>query len=321
MAIDEVKIWVRAGDGGKGCKSVYKNRYMRHPRPDGGCGGKGGDVILEADPSINTLREFHFRQHFKAQSGQHGGSNRKKGADGEDLIIKVPVGTIVRDAQTGKVLRDLDQPGMRLIVAKGGKGGIGNAYTKDHSVIPPEPGQERELSLELKYLADIGIVGLPSSGKSTLLNALTGAGSKTGAYHFTTRNPVLGTLSDLELVVADLPGIIEGAHEGKGLGDKFLKHIERSKVLLHVIDISGSEGREPWQDYIVLNEELRKYNPELLKKPQIIVLNKKDLLKSGENVRKFKEYVNKDFVLVSALTGEGLDELVEKIRRVVSETD
>ncbi len=319
MAIDEVRIWVKAGDGGKGCNSFYKNRYMRYPRPDGGCGGKGGDVILLADPSLNNLRDFHFKQHFKAQSGRHGSSNRKKGADGEDLIIKVPVGTIVKDARTGKILRDLDVPGMKLVVAKGGRGGIGNAFTKDHVVIPPESGEERELLLELKYLADVGIIGLPSSGKSTLLNALTKAGSKTGAYHFTTRNPVLGVLSDLDLVVADLPGIIEGAHEGKGLGDRFLKHIERARVLLYVIDISGSEGRNPWDDYIVLNEELRKYNPELLKKKRIIVLNKKDLLMDDKNVRMFKEYVNEDFVLISAKTGEGLEELIKEIRRVMSE--
>ena len=314
MAIDEVRIWVKAGDGGKPCSSVYKNRYMRHPRPDGGCGGKGGDVILEADPSLNTLRKFHFQQHFKAPSGKHGGSNRKKGADGEDLVIKVPVGTLVRDAQTGKLLKDLAQPGQRVVVARGGKGGIGNAYTKDHSVVPAQPGQERELILELKYLADVGIVGLPSAGKSTLLNALTGAGSETGSYHFTTRNPVLGTLPDLEVVMADLPGIIEGAHEGKGLGDRFLKHIERAKVLLHVVDISGSEGRLPWEDYIVLNEELRKYNPALLAKPQIVVLNKKDLLTDMENVKRFEEFTGvKDFVLVSAMTGEGLDELRRRI--------
>ncbi len=319
MAIDETRIWVKAGDGGKGCKSFYRNRYIRYPRPDGGCGGKGGDVVLVSDPSINNLREFHFRQHFKAQSGQHGSSNRKKGSDGQDLLIKVPVGTIVKDNKTGKVLRDLSYPGMRLVVAKGGRGGIGNAFTKDHSVVPPELGEERELLLELKYLADIGIIGLPSSGKSTLLNALTGGNAKTGVYHFTTKNPVLGMLSDLELVVADLPGIIKGAHEGKGLGDRFLKHIERAKILLHVVDVSGVEGREPWEDYMVVIEELRKYNPELLKKPEIIVLNKKDLLANEENVRRFKEYVNKDFVLASAKTGEGLDELITVIKEVISE--
>ncbi len=317
MAIDEVRIWVKAGDGGKGCESFYRNKRMRHRRADGGCGGKGGDVILEADPSINTLRDFHFRQHFKAQSGGHGSSNRKRGFDGEDLLIKVPVGTLVKDAKTSKILRDLNEPHMRVVVAKGGKGGIGNAFTKDKVVVPPTAGEERELILELKYLADVGIIGLPSVGKSSLLNTLTSAGSKVAEYHFTTRNPVLGSLPELNIVIADMPGIIKEAHKGKGLGDKFLRHIERAKLLLHVIDISSSEARSPWQDYMVVNEELRLFNPELLKKPQILVLNKADLLdnkKLDEVLKQFREYVNQSYVVVSAKTGMGIDGLIEAIK-------
>ena len=318
MAIDYVRIWVKAGDGGKGCPSKYKNKYMRYPRFDGGCGGKGGDVIIKVDPSLNTLRHLHFKQHFKASHGKHGSSNKRHGANAEDVIIKVPVGTIVKDARTGKILKDLASADMQVIVARGGKGGIGSAYSKDHSVIPPQEGEERELILELKVLADVGIIGFPSAGKSTLLNALTGAGSVVGDYPFTTKNPVIGMLRDMEIVIADMPGLIEGAHEGKGLGDKFLKHIERARLLLHVVDISGQQGRLPWDDYINLNEELRLYNPELLSKPQIVVLNKIDLLNSDDNIREFISRTNTSPILVSAKTGNGLTELVDKLSRILS---
>ncbi len=314
MAIDYVRIWVKAGDGGKGCPSKYKNKYMRYPRFDGGCGGKGGDVVIQADSSINTLRHLHFRQHFKADNGRHGSSNKKHGANAEDLIIRVPVGTLVKDALTGKLLKDLSNPGMKVVVARGGKGGIGSAYTRDHSVVPPGEGEERQLILELKVLADIGIVGLPSSGKSTLLNTLTGAGSVVGAYPFTTKNPVLGMLSDLDVVIADMPGIIEGAHKGRGLGDKFLRHIERARILVYVIDASPMAEMAPWDAYVILLEELRRYNPSILEKSQIVVLNKIDLLEDCSVVDEFIARTNQRPLLISARTGEGVEKLVDEIR-------
>ncbi len=312
MAIDEVKIWVKAGDGGKGCRSLYRNKYMRYPKADGGCGGDGGDVVIESSEEVANLREFHFKQHFKAENGKHGQGNCRRGRDGEDLVIKVPVGTIVKDLETGKVLRDLDKPRMRVVVAKGGRGGIGNAYTKDHSVIPPTDGQERHLLLELKVLADVGIIGLPNSGKSTLLNRLTSAGSKIGDYPFTTKNPVLGTINreDISFVISDMPGLIEGAHKGRGLGYRFLRHIERARILLEVIDASSNC---PWEDYFVLEKELREYNPLLLKKRRVLVLNKVDLLEDDENLRLFREKTGLDFISISALRGDGIDILVKNL--------
>ncbi len=320
MAIDFVKVWVKAGDGGKGCRSFFKNRRMRFPRADGGCGGDGSDIIVEADESLNTLRAFHFRQHFKGKRGGHGSSSRKRGKDRDPLVLNVPPGTIVKDAFSGKVLKSLDKPGDSVVVAKGGRGGVGNAYTKDKEVVPPKPGEERELILELKYISDVGIVGFPSVGKSSLLNALTGAGAKTAEYHFTTKNPVIGALPDLEIVIADMPGLIEGAHKGRGLGDKFLKHIERARMLLHVIDVSDIDDcAELLNRFSKINEEMRLYNPDILKKRQIVVLNKADLV---DNIGKIKRCVadfGKDVpvVIASAKTGFGLDELLSRVKELL----
>ncbi len=320
MAIDFVKVWVKAGDGGKGCRSFFKNRRMRFPRADGGCGGNGADVVIQVDPSLNTLRSYHFRQHFKAKSGGHGSSSRKRGKDREALILKVPPGTIVKDALSGKALRNLVSEGDSVVVAKGGRGGVGNAYTKDKDVVPPKPGEERELILELKYVSDVGIIGFPSVGKSSLLNALTGAGAKTAEYHFTTRNPVIGALSDLDIVVADMPGLIKGAHTGKGLGDKFLRHIERTKILLHVIDVSDLDlCPDALSRFSAINEEMRLYNPDILKKPQIVVLNKMDLVNDKDKFSSCSGVFGKGVpvVLVSAKTGAGLEDLLDVMEKVI----
>ena len=320
MFVDEAKIYVKAGDGGDGCNSMYRDRTQRYGRPDGGEGGKGGDVVFEASPNIHTLLDFQYRQHFKAPSGSHGSSNHKKGRYGEDLLILVPPGTIIKDVGTGLLLRELVHPADRVIIARGGEGGCGNS--RHRSAEAGALGEEKTVILELKLIADAGIVGYPNAGKSTLISKISSARPKIADYPFTTKAPVLGVVKIREgasLVVAEIPGLIEGAHQGRGLGDRFLKHIERTKVIIHLIDIAACECRDPYKDYVNLNKELKLYSKELIKKPQFIALNKSDLEPALDLTKKFKRHIRGTKVFsISAVTGLGIKELLSAVYKKVN---
>jgi len=308
--VDEARIFVQAGDGGQGCESFYRDKYMRYPRPDGGDGGKGGDVVIQSTRSIQTLLDFKFRQHHKAQKGGNASSKGKKGKNGKECILRVPVGTLIRDAETKLLIKDLAFDQQRVIIAKGGKGGIGNEHRKAPSL--PEKGERITVCLELKLIADVGIIGFPNAGKSTLVSNISKVKSKIANYPFTTRQPILGIVErdDSSFIVADLPGIIEGAHEGKGLGDRFLRHAERTKVLIHLIDMAGTEGRDPLNDYKIINHELESYGDTLMLKQKLTVANKMDLLEARNNLQRFKKEINEEIFPISSLSGEGLDDLV-----------
>ena len=310
MFVDIAKIQVKAGDGGSGCDSFYRDRSVRKGKPNGGGGGNGGNVIIQTDPGIHTLLDFQYRRHFKAHSGKHGSSNNKKGKSGEDCVVKVPCGTVVRDRVANTVLRDLVASGQNIIIARGGRGGRGNS--RKSTATRGEPGESRDLVLELKLIADVGIVGYPNAGKSTLLSRISDAHPKIASYPFTTKKPVLGVVKvyERDLVIADIPGLIEGAHGGRGLGDKFLRHVERTKVLLHLIDTAAIDGRNPLEDYNSLNKEMTLYGGSLTRKPQVIAANKIDLSQAKENFEKLKLNIEEKIFAVSALTGEGLKELL-----------
>ena len=329
MFLDQVTIDVKAGKGGDGMVAFRREKYVPDGGPAGGDGGRGGDVILVVDEGLRTLMDFRFNRHFKAQPGENGMSNGMHGRGAEDTYIKVPQGTTVRDADTGALLGDLLEQGQTLTIAKGGRGGRGNIrFASPKNPAPElaengEPGQERKIELELKVLADVGLVGFPSVGKSTLLSVISSARPKIGAYHFTTLVPNLGmvTTSDgRSFAVADLPGLIEGASQGVGLGTQFLRHIERTRVILHVIDMSGMEGRDPYEDYQAINQELATHNLRLLERPQIIVANKMDMPESEENLVKFKEQLAKEqtdefadplpIFPISGVTRKGIDALL-----------
>ena len=320
---------MKAGKGGDGMVAFRREKYVPDGGPAGGDGGRGGDVILIVDEGLRTLMDFRFNRHFKAQPGENGMSKGMHGRGSEDTYVKVPQGTTVRDAETGALLGDLIENGQTLVVAKGGRGGRGNIrFASPRNPAPEiaengEPGQERKIELELKVLADVGLVGFPSVGKSTLLSVISSARPKIGAYHFTTLVPNLGmvTTSDgRSFAAADLPGLIEGASQGVGLGTQFLRHIERTRVILHVIDMSGMEGRDPYEDYLAINKELSTYNLRLLERPQIIVANKMDMPDAQENLVKFKEQLNKEkedefaddipVFPISGVTRQGLDALL-----------
>jgi GTP-binding protein len=315
MFIDEVKIYVQAGNGGAGCASFYRDKWNRRGWPDGGPGGKGGDIIFEADGNVHTLLDFQYRQHFMADSGGHGSSNHKKGRSGGDLHIKVPPGTLIKDAVHDLVLRDLVKAGDAVVIARGGPGGRGNS--KNHQSEKGGPGEEKTLRLELKLIADVGIIGYPNAGKSTLISKISSAHPKIASYPFTTKEPVLGVVKvgrGATFVIAEIPGLIEGAHAGRGLGDKFLKHVERTKLLVHLVDVAAFEGRDPYSDYMNLNKELTLYSRDLAKKPQIIALNKADLPSAQEHIKKFKKHLPRKMVFaLSGLTGLGVKELVAGI--------
>ena len=323
--VDRAKICVKAGNGGNGCVAFRREKFVPFGGPSGGNGGKGGDVILIADPSVRTLLDFKHKRHFKAENGQHGSGNNKHGKNGKDLIIKVPVGTVVKDAQTGEVLADLISPGQEVVVARGGKGGKGNAAFKTSTNQSPdyaeegEKGEEKWVELELKLIADIGIVGFPNAGKSTLISVLTKAKPKVADYPFTTLSPVLGVMHvdyGESIVLADIPGLIEGASKGQGLGHQFLRHIERTKALIHLIDISDFRERDPIEAFEIINREMEKYSPELVKKPQIVVGNKIDILSDRSEIEKLKKYFESKgykFVPVSLVTLEGIDKLKKEI--------
>ncbi len=322
MFIDSARIFVKAGNGGNGKVSFHREKYVAAGGPDGGDGGKGGDVIFIADEDIRTLADFRYKRHYKAEPGENGGSANCTGHNGADMIIKVPPGTIIRDEESGQILADLTRPKQKAVIAKGGKGGKGNTHFATPTRQVPnfaksgDPAEERWVLLELKLLADVGLLGYPNVGKSTILSMVSAAKPKIANYHFTTIDPNLGVVSldkENSFVIADIPGLIEGAHEGTGLGHEFLKHVERTKLLLHVVDIAGIEGRDPLQDFEVINSELKQYNPGLAEKPQIVVANKFDVLESTEKYEVFKgEMESRGYKVfaVSAATSQGLRELM-----------
>ena len=325
MFTDYVKITAKAGNGGNGAISFRREKYVAAGGPDGGDGGKGGDIYFEVDPDSNTLIDFRYKKKFKAENGKNGEGAHKFGKSGEDLYIRVPIGTIVRDAETNKVLADLSTPEQKALILSGGRGGKGNSHFATSTRQAPrfaqdgEKGEEKELILELKLLADVGLIGFPNVGKSTFLSMTTSATPKIADYHFTTLEPNLGVVkTDYgdSFVIADIPGIIEGASEGTGLGIQFLRHIERTRLLLHVIDVSGSEGRDPVQDFYTINEELKKYSEKLSKRKQIIVANKIDVMQNEElykNLEKVAKENSIDIFKISAATGEGISELMKYV--------
>ena len=325
MFTDYVKIIAKAGNGGNGAISFRREKYVAAGGPDGGDGGKGGDIYFEVDPDSNTLIDFRYNKKFKAENGKNGEGAHRYGKSGEDLYIKVPIGTIVRDANTNQVLADLSNPGQKELILAGGRGGKGNSHFATSTRQAPrfaqdgEKGEERELILELKLLADVGLIGFPNVGKSTFLSMTTSATPKIADYHFTTLEPNLGVVKTEygdSFVIADIPGIIEGASEGTGLGLQFLRHIERTRLLLHVIDVSGSEGRNPVEDFYTINKELKQYSEKLSKRKQIIVANKIDAMQD-EKLYKELEKVAKDNKIeifkISAATGEGIAELLKHV--------
>jgi len=312
--IDEAKIKVKAGDGGKGCFSFYFNRRTGKNYPDGGDGGKGGDVIIVCNPNIWDLTPLKYKKSFKAGNGAHGSSNNKKGKDGSDVVIEVPPGTIVKDLTADIVIKELLSPEDKIVVAKGGKGGRGNAYTRSET-LPPRKGEEKELFLELKLLAHVGLVGFPNAGKTTLLNALCQTKCKTASYPFTTLQPYLGVIwkGDFAIKIADIPGLIQGAHKGKGLGDRFLKHIQRTQFLIFLLGL-GNNDPEPLQTLEILKQELFKYHPSMIEKDYFIVANKIDLPEAQEKLKILKkELKDKNVIAISAFKKIGLEELQDKI--------
>ena len=314
MFVDEATIHCIAGRGGKGCASLDRSR-PGHFRPTGGDGGDGGAIILEARANIHTLLDFQMNRYFTAKHGGNGSSNNKTGHCAEDYVIGVPPGTEVYDEGTGELLRDLDKIGERVTVCKGGLRGRGN--DKRNAATEGEPGEEKDIHLRLKLIADAGLIGFPNAGKSTLISRVSNARSKAAAYPFTTKSPHLGVVKFDEgdsKVIADIPGIIEGAHEGRGMGLDFLKHVERTKVLLHVIDFAAVDGRDPLSDYKAMNHELSSYSKTLAEKEQVIVANKMDLPEAQENLKKFRTKVRKQVFPISAATGEGMEKLLNKVR-------
>lgn len=320
--IDKSKIFVKAGDGGNGKSSFRREKYVPKGGPDGGDGGKGGDVVLLVDENVNTLLNFRYNKKYTAANGGAGDVKKQFGRGAEDCIIKVPAGTVVKDAETGKILADLVEVGQRAIVAKGGRGGRGNAKFKSSSRRAPtfaelgEPGESRELLLELKLLADVGLAGYPSVGKSSLISAVSDARPEIADYHFTTLIPVLGVVKlgyEKSFVMADIPGLIEGAAEGVGLGHEFLRHVERTKLILHVVDAAAVEGRNPVEDFYKINSELKKYSEKIASRTQILVANKIDLPQAEKNLPALKKLAEDEgikFFAISAVTHENLSELI-----------
>lgn len=335
MFADSARIFIKSGKGGDGHVSFRRELYVPNGGPDGGDGGRGGDIIFEVDPGLNTLNDFRHIRKYVARAGEEGGKRRCHGADADDLILKVPEGTIIRDDETGKVIADMSGDNKREIILKGGKGGIGNMHFATSTMQVPkyakpgQPGQELWVRLELKVIADVGLVGFPNVGKSTLLSRVTNAQPKIANYHFTTLNPNLGVV-DLDgcdgFVIADIPGLIEGASEGIGLGHEFLKHIERTKVLIHMVDAASTEGRDPIADIKAINKELEAFNPDLLKRPQVIAANKIDAIYSEDNdpveaLRQEFEPQGMKVFAISAVSGKGLKELLYYVKELLSHID
>lgn len=332
MFVDEVEIKVIAGSGGDGCCAFRREKYIAMGGPYGGNGGHGGDIIFKVDTGLHTLLDLRYQKTIKAQKGENGKGKNQHGKGAEPLIIKVPQGTVVTDIETGLIIGDLKDTNSSVVVAKGGRGGRGNTAFKTQTNTAPnysengEEGEEKLLKVEVKMIADIGLVGLPSVGKSTIISCISKSKPKIASYHFTTLTPNLGVTKSengKSFVVADLPGLIEGASKGEGLGDKFLKHIERTKVIAHVIDMAAEEERDPYNDYLLINKELEEFNPKLLRKPQIIIANKKDIDTFSNNLIEFKEKLNNPDIKifeVSAFTNKGLDKVVNYLGDLLEKT-
>ncbi len=333
MFADRARIFVRSGKGGDGHVSFRREKYVPAGGPDGGDGGRGGDVIFEVDEGLNTLIDFRNVRKYKAQDGEPGGKKNCRGKDGQDIIIKVPQGTVIKEAESGQVITDMSGDNRRVVLLTGGKGGNGNQHYATSTMQAPkyaqpgQPAQELELMLELKVIADVGLVGFPNVGKSTFLSRVTNARPKIANYHFTTLNPNLGVV-DLEgtkgFVIADIPGLIEGASEGIGLGHEFLRHIERTKVIIHIVDAAGTEGRDPVADIYAINKELEAYNPEIAKRPQVIAANKIDAIYDPENnpveaIKKEFEPKGIPVYAISAVSGEGVKELLYYVNKMLEE--
>lgn len=322
MFIDEVIIDLEAGKGGDGCMAFRREKYVEMGGPYGGNGGKGADIIFKVDEGLNTLLDLRYKKLIRGDKGENGLGKGMHGANASDIVIKVPEGTVVTDLDTGLIIADLTQNNEEAIIAKGGRGGRGNIAFATRSNPAPnfaengEPGEVKRVKVELKLLADVGLVGMPSVGKSTFISKISAVKPKIAAYHFTTLKPNLGVVrasNNRSFVVADLPGLIEGASLGEGLGDQFLRHIERTRVIAHIIDMSAFEGRNPYEDYVTINKELENYNKKLIEKPQIIIANKMDMPNAEDNLKKFKEKVNAEVYELSAINGEGVDKIVNKL--------
>lgn len=322
MFVDEVIIKVKAGNGGDGCTAFRREKYIPDGGPFGGNGGRGASIIFKTDLGLRTLLDLRYQKLIKAPKGANGSGKNKNGRGAEDIIIKVPLGTTVKDMDTGLIIADLTKANDEVIIAKGGRGGRGNtAFATASNPAPDfsehgEPGEEKTLKVELRLLADVGFVGMPSVGKSTTLSKISASKPKIAAYHFTTLNPNLGVVRTIDgrtFVAADLPGLIKGASLGEGLGDKFLKHIERTRVIAHILDMSGSEGRDPLEDYEIINKELKDFNEKIMNKPQIVIANKMDLEGAKENLERFKEKYDVPVYETSAITSTGLDEALVAI--------
>lgn len=330
MFVDEVEIRVEAGNGGDGCTAFRREKYVPMGGPFGGNGGHGSDIIFKVDEGLHTLLDLRYQKLIKGKKGENGKGKNQHGKGADPVIIKVPQGTVVTDLDTGLVLADLSKKDDQEIIAKGGRGGRGNTAFKTQTNTAPdysengEEGEQKNLKVEVKMLADVGLVGLPSVGKSTIISMVSRSKPKIAAYHFTTLTPNLGVVKASDgrsFVMADLPGLIEGASQGEGLGDKFLKHIERTKVIAHVIDMSASELRDPYEDYNLINKELAAFNEKLIKKPQIIIANKMDLPHAKEELEKFKEKIGKDIEIyeISAATNTGLQKVIDRLADLVDE--
>lgn len=326
MFVDEVLMTVEAGTGGNGCMAYRREKYIPMGGPYGGNGGRGSDIIFMADEGLKTLIDLRYQKKIKGVNGSNGEGKNKNGSNSEDVIVKVPIGTTIKDADTGVVIADLTKNNETAIIAYGGRGGRGNVSLSSRSNPCPsyaekgEPGEVRNIKVELRMIADVGLVGMPSVGKSTILSMISNANPKIASYHFTTLSPNLGVVKTTHntFVVADLPGLIEGASEGVGLGIKFLKHVERTKIIAHVIDMSSEEGRDPYEDYVKIRKELENFSPKLLMKPEIIIANKMDGEKAKENLIRFKDKINnKDIFEVVALNNEGLDKVIDKLSDMV----
>lgn len=320
MFIDEVIVELQAGDGGNGCMAFRREKYIEMGGPAGGNGGRGSDIIFEVDEGLNTLIDLRYKKVIKGDRGANGLGKGMHGANAKDVHIKVPLGTVITDMDTGFIVADLTKKDDSAVIVKGGRGGRGNIAFATHSNPAPsycengEPGEVRKVKIELKLLADVGLVGLPSVGKSTIISKISASKPKIAAYHFTTLSPNLGVVrasNNRSYVVADLPGLIEGASLGEGLGDQFLKHIERTRVIAHIIDMSGIEGRDPYDDYVIINKELENFNKKILEKPQIIIANKMDIESAKENLETFKNKVKHPIYEISAINNNGLDKVID----------
>lgn len=329
MFVDEVEIRVEAGNGGDGCTAFRREKFVPMGGPYGGNGGHGSDIIFKVDEGLHTLLDLRYQKLIKGKKGENGRGKNQHGKGAEPVVIKVPQGTVVTDLDTGLILADLSKAGQEEVIAKGGRGGRGNTAFKTQTNTAPdysengEEGEKKNLKVEVKMLADVGLVGLPSVGKSTIISMVSRSKPKIAAYHFTTLHPNLGVVRASDgrsFVMADLPGLIEGASKGEGLGDKFLKHIERTKVIAHVIDMSASEMRDPYEDYVLINKELEAFNEKLIKKPQIIIANKMDLPNAKEELEKFKKKVQDiEIFEVSAATNTGLQKVIDRLADLVDE--